>query len=226
MRIGLTLLCTTKYTVPTTGSPGVTMNVRNALEKLDEIHDQLTRSEVYRGFRVPAVALIGVLAFAAAGGQQFVPGAENASGFVIYWVAIAGICAFLGTASAVHLYAIREDDFARRRTRRVLAQFAPCIFAGSIVTVALSRLPDYAVFLPGLWGMIFGLGIIATRPHLPSGIGLVGLWYTLAGAAFLLRAIPREDPSGWAVGFQFGVGHLLTAVVLWRDAEEESDGGS
>jgi hypothetical protein len=202
------------------------MNVRNALEQLEQIHDHLTRSEVYRGFRVPAVAVVGILAFAAAGGQQFVPDAETATGFVIYWVTVAGGCGFIGTATAVHLYTVREDAFARRRTRRVLTQFLPCIFAGAVVTIAVARIPEYVEFLPGLWGMIFGLGITATRPHLPPGIGLVGLWYTASGAAFLLRSIPKEGPSGWAVGFEFGVGHLLTALVLWRDSEEESDGGS
>jgi hypothetical protein len=202
------------------------MHVRNALDQLDQIHDQLTRSEVYRGFRVPAVMVVGVLAFIAAAGQQFIPAATTRTGFVAYWVAVAGVCGLLGTATAVHLYSTREDAFARRRTRRVLAQFAPCILGGATVTVAVGRVPEFVAFLPGLWGMIFGLGIIATRPHLPSGIGLIGLGYVTAGAAFLLRATPNEDPSGWAVGFEFGVGHLLTAFVLWRDAQEDSDDGS
>jgi hypothetical protein len=202
------------------------MNVRNALEQLEQIHDQITRSEVYRGFRVPAVVIVGILAFAAAGAQQFLPDAQTPAGFVIYWVTVAGACGFIGTATAVHLYAVREDGFARRRTRRVLAQFSPCIFAGAVVSVVVARVPECVVFLPGLWGMIFGLGIIASRPHLPPGIGLVGLWYTAAGAAFLLRSIPKEAPSGWAVGVEFGVGHLLTALVLWRNAEETSDDGS
>jgi hypothetical protein len=126
----------------------------------------------------------------------------------------------------VHLYAVREDAFARRRTRRLLAQFSPCILVGAVVTVAVARVPEFVAFLPGLWGMIFGLGMIAARPHLPSGIGLVGLYYVAIGAAMLLRAIPNDDPSGWAVGFEFGVGHLLTAFVLWRDEEGESDVGS
>ena len=144
---------------------------------------------------------------------------------MIYWVTVAGACGFIGTATAVHLYTVREDAFARRRTRRVLAQFAPCIFTGAIVTIVVARVPEYVILLPGLWGMIFGLGISATRPHLPAGIGVVGTWYMAAGAAFLIRSIRREDPSGWAVGFEFGVGHLLTALVLWRDAKEESDDG-
>ena len=42
------------------------MEVRDALDQLDRIHDQLTKTEVYRGFRVPAVALVGCVGLFAA----------------------------------------------------------------------------------------------------------------------------------------------------------------
>ena len=111
------------------------MHVRDALDRLDQIHDQLTRSEVYRGFRVPAVASVGVLGLVAAALQPFVPEV----GFIWYWVAVAGVCGLVGTAAALHAYANREDDFARRRTRRVMAQFLPCLLAGGAVTVGFAR---------------------------------------------------------------------------------------
>jgi hypothetical protein len=195
------------------------MHVREAIERLDHIHDQLTRSEVYRGFRVPTVAAVGVLGLAAAALQPFV----LVVGFVWYWTAIAGACALLGTAAALHAYACREDDFDRRRTRRVMAQFLPCLLAGGTVTVGIARVPELVSFLPGLWAVLFGLGVIAARPHLPEAIGLVGLGYVVAGAALLLRTNPTAEPSPWAVGGVFGVGHLATALVLWRGAERESD---
>jgi hypothetical protein len=200
------------------------MHVRNALDQLKVIHDQLTRSEVYRGFHVPSVATVGVLAFLSAALQKFIPDSLTPSGFVKFWLAIAGIGWLLGTASAVRLYSMREDSFARRRSRRVLAQFSPCILVGATVTVAVARVPEFVAFLPGLWGTIFGLGIIAARPHLPAGIGLVGVWYVGAGATLLLLTKPNDDPSGWAMGLVFGVGHLLTALVLWRDVEEVNYG--
>ena len=200
------------------------MHLRNALDQLDQIHDQITRSEVYRGFHVPSVALIGILAFIAAAAQQFIPVAATPKGFVVYWVVIAGLCGLIGTATAVHLYSTREDAFARRRTRRVLAQFSPCILAGATITIAVAHMPEFVALLPGLWGMIFGLGMISARPFLPPGIGLIGLSYVTAGAGLLLKATPKDDPSGWAVGFVFGLGHLFTAVVLWREKEESNDG--
>jgi hypothetical protein len=199
------------------------MHVHDALERLDQIHDQLTRAEVYRGFRVPAVAATGLLAFAAAVGQPLIPGVAEGLGFVWFWVAVAGVGGLLGTAAAVHSYFTREDTFDRRRTRRVMAQFAPCLLVGGAVTVGIARFPELVAFLPGLWAALFGLGIIAARPHLPTGTGLVGLGYITAGAALFLRGTPGGEPSAWAVGGVFGVGHLATAFILWR-REEESHG--
>ena len=200
------------------------MHVRNALEQLDQIHDHLTRSEVYRGFRVPSVVTVGIVAFAAALIQQYVPDAAKGSGFVTYWVLVAALCGLIGFAAAVYRYVTREDDFARRRTQRVLAQFLPCILGGAALSIAVSKVPGFVAFLPGLWGIMFGLGIIATRPHLPTGIGPIGLGYVATGAAFLLQTAPNDDPSGWVVGLEFGVGHLLTALVLRRE-EGETDVG-
>lgn len=198
------------------------MHVRDALDRLDQIHDQLARSEVYRGFRVPAVAAVGLLAFAAAAVQPAIVEANAGVGFVWFWVVVAAVGGLLGTAAAVHAYACREDDLARRRTRQVMAQFLPCVLAGGAVTVGVARVPELVCFLPGLWAAVFGLGLVAARPHLPAGVGPVGLAYVGAGAYHLLRTLPGAEPDGWAVGGVFGVGHLLTALVLWRDAGTET----
>lgn len=199
------------------------MHVHEAIERLDQIHDQLTKSEVYRGFRVPAVAAVGALGLGAAILQPFTTGI----GFVAYWIAVAGVCCALGMAAALHSYAYREDEFDRRRTRRVMAQFFPCLIAGGAVTAGLARIPDFVVFLPGLWAIVFGLGVIAARPHLPPAIGWVGLGYIVAGALLLLRAPSILEPSPWTVGGVFGVGHLITALVLWcwtvPNVEDETD---
>ncbi|MBA4066072.1 MAG: hypothetical protein C0501_20605 [Isosphaera sp.] len=193
------------------------MRVRDALDRLDQIHGHLARAEVYRGFRAPTVALVGVAGLAAAAAQPLVTGADVGVGFVWYWAILAGGCSLLGTAATAHAYATREDALERRRTRRVAAQFLPALLAGAVVTAAVTRVPGGVGYLPGFWALLFGLGLVAARPHLPDGVGPIGLGYVAAGAFHLLRAVPGEEPSGWAVGGVFGIGHLMTALVLWRD---------
>lgn len=191
------------------------MHVREALERLDEIHDQLTKAEVYPGFRVPGVALAGVVGLLAAALQPHVAAADAPAGFVGYWVAVAAVCGLLGGGTAVHSYLAHEDEFERRRTRRVLTQFAPCLAAGGVLTLALVRGgPELVRFLPGVWATVFALGLISARPYLPRGVGRVGLFYLAAGGLLLLRAADAHDLSGWSVGGVFGAGHLATALVL------------
>lgn len=191
------------------------MRVHKALEQLDAIHDHLARAEVYRGFTVPGVALVGVAGIVAAAVQ---PAFAEPESFVAYWLAVAGFGGLIGFAATAHAYFFREDEIARRKTRRVLAQFLPCLAAGALITAALARGgAELVAFLPGLWAVAFGLGIIAARPYLPRGIGYVGLAYLLAGGVLLTRRFTAPDVAGWSVGGVFGVGHLLTAAVIHLD---------
>jgi hypothetical protein len=188
------------------------MEVRDALDRLDRIHDQLTKGEVYRGFRVPAVALVGCVGLLAAVAQRWVVPLGDATAFVGYWSAIGAAGVLVGFGAAVRSYLFREDDFERRRTRRVMGQFLPCVLAGGMLTAALGRTDGFVSLLPGVWAVVFGLGVVAVRPHLPPAVGLVGVAYVLAGG-LLLAWQPAELP-GWCVGGVFGVGHLVTAFVL------------
>jgi hypothetical protein len=107
----------------------------------------------------------------------------------------------------------------------VQAQFLPCLAAGAVLTLALTRSgPELVPFLPGGWALLFGLGIVSARPYLPRATGWVALFYLAAGSWLLLRPGTADELSGWSVGGVFGPGHLLTAAVLWRNRERESDG--
>jgi hypothetical protein len=198
------------------------MEVRDALDQLDRIHDQLTKGEVYRGFRVPAVALVGCVGLLAATGQGWAVPAGDAIAFVWYWSAIGTAGVLLGFGAAVRSYLFREDDFERRRTRRVMGQFLPCVLAGGLLTVALARDAAFVPLLPGVWALLFGLGVVAVRPHLPRAVGLIGLAYVLVGG--LLLAWKPDTPPGWCVGGVFGIGHLITALALWKGTGDDTNG--
>jgi hypothetical protein len=196
------------------------MRVTDALSQLDAIHDQLTKGEVYRGFQVSGVALAGVAGLLAAAAQPLFVGPGDAEGFVRFWLVVAAGCCLLASGAALYAYCFREDAFTRRRTRRVLGQFAPCLVAGAAVTAGLPRAgPEFVPLLPGLWALLFGLGVFATRPYLPRSVGWVALFYLAAGALLLQQAPAGPDLSGWAVGGVFGPGHLATALVLHLNRE-------
>jgi hypothetical protein len=191
------------------------MHVTDALRQLDDIHDHVMRAEVYRGFQAPGVAAVGILGLVAAVVQPLIAGADGPHGFVLYWVVVALVGGLLGGSGAVYTYLYREDDFARRKTRRVVLQFLPCLAAGACVTASFTLGgPTVVPFLPGVWAVLFGLGMMAVRPYLPRPIGLVAWFYLVAGSWLLLRAAAVPELSGLSVGGVFGFGHLATAAVL------------
>src|SRR5438067_8902261 len=167
------------------------MRVSDALGQIAHIHEQLAKAEVYRGFHPQCVAASGLLGLAAAAVQPWMI-ADDSTAFVRFWLVVAAACGAAGVSATVQAYFGRDDEFARRRTRRVAGQFAPCVAAGVAVTVLLPRGgPDAVALLPGLWAVVFSLGVFAARPYLPHATGWVGLFY-LGGGALLLAAPPAE----------------------------------
>ena len=79
--------------------------------------------------------------------------------------------------------------------------------------------PALATLLPGLWSLLFGVGIFAARPYVPRASGWVGLYYWVAGLALLWSSHNIDTLSPWAVGGTFGIGQLLGAVVLYWNLE-------
>jgi hypothetical protein len=203
------------------------MQVDEALGQIAEIHDHLARGEEYRGFHPVAVAASGLIGLVAAAAQSSVlffvsnwlSGPTYAE-FAAYWLVVAAFAGAVGVAPAVSNYFYHEDEFARRRTRRIAGQFLPCVVAGLCITVVAIRLEWHVVtILPGIWMLLFSLGIFATRPYLPRAIGWIGLFYLLAGVGLLAQPTTDVQTAGWAVGSVFAIGQFATTAVLTRNLE-------
>ena len=205
------------------------MDYTRALDQIADIHQQMAKGEIYRGYRSAAPG--GVRAHGLCGGLDAEAGlgANDPIGFVLYWSAIAACAAFVGASEIIYNYIVHEDVAARRRTRQVVGQFLPSVLAGAIVTASFVHLSAALVpLLPGVWAICFGLGVFASRPYLPRATGWVALFYYMVGIALLWIARGPEPLRGWWVGGTFGTGQLLAAAVLYWNLErrrpQESDG--
>lgn len=193
------------------------MDLSDALHRIGAIHEQLAKTEVYRGYHPAAVALSGLLGLAAAGVQPWLVAADDPASFLRYWLAVGAVCGMTAAGATVLRYYTAEDEFSRRRTRTVVGQFLPCLVAGGILTLALSRsgAAEFGVpLLPGLWAVLFGLGIVASVPYLPRATVWVAAWFFAAGFAVLLAPDGAAGLSGWTVGVPFGVGQVAMAAVF------------
>jgi hypothetical protein len=196
------------------------MDATRALDQIAEIHRQIAKGEVYRGYRSVPMALSGAIGLCAAWLQPPHHAAADPVGVVVYWTAIAAAAAFVGSSEILYNYFVKEDATARRATRQVVGQFAPSMAAGALITLAFAQVGDALVaLLPGLWAICFGLGAFACRPYLPRATGWTGVFYFAAGIALLLNARGAAPVTGWWVGGTFGAGQLLAAAVLWWNLE-------
>ena len=196
------------------------MDLPRALGQLADIHQQIAKGEVYRGYRSLPVAASGLMGLAAAWAQTPALGARDPVGFVVYWTVIAACAGFVGASEIIYNYVVHDDRAARRQTKQVVGQFLPSMLAGAIITASFVHLSEALIpVLPGLWAICFGIGIFASRPYLPRASGWFALFYYAAGVAMLWNARGTEPLHAWWVGGTFGAGQLMAALVLYWNLE-------
>ena len=77
--------------------------------------------------------------------------------------------------------------------------------------------------LPGLWAILFSLGVFASFRLLPRPTYWVGVYYLMAGACCLAWAQGEAAFSPWAMGLTFGIGQFLAAAILYWNLERDHE---
>jgi hypothetical protein len=200
------------------------VELRDALSQIAEIRSRVAAAERFRGYRAVPVALSGGFAVLAALLQPHLltNSAADLSGYLGLWLTAA----FLGAAVSASGVWLRhrhgDDPLAKQRTWLAVSQFVPCLAAGGLVTLVIARhAPGHAALLPGLWQVLFSLGIFASARLLPKAIVGVGAFYLAAGTVNLTFAGGPSAFHPWAMGLPFGVGQLATAGILYWNLERD-----
>ena len=104
-----------------------------------------------------------------------------------------------------------------------MGQSIVAVLAGILVTVVLLRVaPDSIWILPGLWQILFSLGVFASARFLPRAVFAVAAWYLIAGLICLSWAATDRTLSPWVMGLPFGIGQLLAAAILqWSETTKD-----
>ncbi len=198
------------------------LELDEALEQINAIRGHLATTETFRGYRAASAAATGVVAVLTALSQPSLVGdaAAQPLRYVALWVGAAVLCGLGVGAEILRGYLACFSPHRRATTRIVVSQLVPAITAGALLTWALAwreRAP--MMLLPGLWAILVGLGVFASRQHLPRTIGWVGLYYLICGAAILEFLPGPEALAPWVMGATFGVGQLAAALVLYWNLE-------
>lgn len=193
------------------------MELRQALAQVSEIREHLARTETFRGYRSVTIAFTGLVGIAAAFAQAvWVPQpTEHLIAYLTLWVGAATLNLAIIGVEIWRRSRQAAAAFARRSAVFAIEQFVPSLAAGGLVTLVIaSRAEGAAWMLPGLWSVIFSLGIFASCRSLPRTVSIAGMWYLAAGTLALVWGQGDPALSPWIMGLAFGGGQLLTAAIL------------
>jgi hypothetical protein len=204
----------------------VEMELRQALSQVSDIREHLARTELFRGYRSLTVGFSGLVGLGAAIVQaSWLPHpTERPKAYLALWIG----------AAAINVAVVGVEIWSRARaakmvlTRRTaifaIEQFVPSLVAGGLLTVVIDERASESVWmLPGLWAMLFSLGVFASCRLLPRAVSIAGAWYLVGGVLALAWGQGEAALSPWIMGINFGVGQLLTAVILHVTLERSKD---
>src|SRR5260370_9714394 len=82
-----------------------------------------------------------------------------------------------------------HSGMADEMIRMAVEQFLPSACAGALITVVLVRsVPGAVWMLPGLWQIIFSLGVFSSCRFLPLAGAPAGAWYLVMGLTCIALA--------------------------------------
>lgn len=191
------------------------MEISKAVNQISEIHKHLAKSEIFYGYKPKTLLIVGIIAFLIAAIQTWWIIPVSNIIFLVQWLVTGTIIAIIIGGNIIYNYLKSGSNFEIHQMSKVFLQFVPNMIAGFIITGVMLLLESSAiVFLPGIWAILFSLGIFSMRPYLPRMVGYVALFYLIAGAVLLYIVRYNLSFSPWGMGLTFGTGHIFASLIL------------
>jgi hypothetical protein len=200
--------------------------LHKALGDINSIRREMARSTQFRGYGPATLAATGVFAILAAFAQSaWIPEpATHPSHYLRIWASLAAISIFLTAAQMITRTRRIHSSLSNQMLRQAVEQFLPALAAGILLTLILLRhySPAFFWMLPGIWQIIYSLGVFASCRFLPRPMLAAGVWYMACGLLCLNFGNARAL-SPWTMGLAFGAGQLLIAAILLLHTHESAD---
>ena len=180
-------------------------DLNRALGDISSIRRQVARSTEFRGYGPATLAATGGIAILAATAQTlWLPDPANSiAAYLAIWISTAVVSAGLIGVQMVTRTHRMHSGMADEMIRMAVEQFLPAAVAGALMTLVLAgSVPSALWMLPGLWQVIFSLGVFSSCRFLPRPMAAAGVWYLLTGMACIMLANGRAL-SPWAMGIPY-----------------------
>jgi hypothetical protein len=205
-------------------------DLNQALVDIRSIRRHVAEATEFRGYGPLTLSATAVFALLAGATQShWVPEPSTHPGqYVALWLTTGILSAALIATQMLTRADRLHSGMADEMIRMAVAQFLPAAIAGVILPFVLLHVTQ-AVFwlLPGLWQIIFSLGVFASCRCLPRPMLLAGVWFLLTGLACISlggnRALaPVSMSCAYAVGMTFVAAiHYFSAKKVSIDEDKE-----
>ena len=200
-------------------------DLNRALGDISSIRRQMARSTEFRGYGPATLASTGLIAILAAGVQSlWLPDpVSHVSGYLSIWIATACLSAALTGVQMYTRTRRMHSGMSQEMMHIAVEQFLPAVGAGLLLTIVLVRYVPAALWMiPGIWQVIFSLGIFSSCRFLPRPLLAAGAWYLMTGL-FVIALAGNRALSPWAMGIPYGAGQMLVAALLLFSTHEGAD---
>ncbi len=200
-------------------------DLNRALGDISSIRRQMARSTEFHGYGPATLAATGLIAVLAAAVQTLLlpDPVSHISTYLSIWICTAALSAALTGVQMYTRTRRMHSGMSQEMMHMAVEQFLPSVGAGLLITIVLVRYVPAALWMiPGIWQVIFSLGVFSSCRFLPRPMLAAGAWYLLTGLVCIALGGSRAL-SPWAMGIPFGAGQLLVAGILLFSAHEGTD---
>lgn len=199
-------------------------DLNRALVDIRNIRRQVAQTTEFRGYSPLTLSATAALALLAGGVQaRWIPEPANSPvPYVALWLTTAVLCAALIASQMLGRAKRMHSGMADEMIRMAVAQFLPAAVAGALLPFVLLRVGNESFWLlPGLWQIIFSLGVFASCRCLPRPMLLVGAWFLLTGFACVWLGDARALAPATMAG-AYAIGMMLVAFIHQVSAQKAS----
>jgi hypothetical protein len=181
----------------------------HAMEHLRYIRETMEGSMAFTavpgfgGIAMGATALFAALAAA----HQATPGR-----WLTVWLIEGGVALAIGLYSMVRKSRGVDESLLSRPGRKFALGLVPPMFAAALLTVVLHR-AGLTVFLPGLWLLLYGAGVVSAGTFSVRAVPAMGLCFMGLGLAAFFSPLWLGN---WLLAAGFGGLHTAFGILIAR----------
>jgi len=181
----------------------------HALDNLRFIRDTMERAGSFTAVPGWGGVLMGATALGAAGLASH---AKSNGEWLAIWMIEVVAAIIVGTLAIWHKTRAAGSPLWSAPARKFAMSLTPPLVAGAVLTFILFRM-DALLLVPGLWLMLYGVGIIAGGAFSVPVIPVMGACFLVEGVALALVQ-PQLLWADFWLGAGFGGLHVIFGAII------------